>query len=107
MSRVAQEGAREVAHAHEAKIRKYWDRCQAEGITFYPLAVDTFGRWHKARLKTLEKLGRQLARNIGREEGDTVCHLRQQVAVLLAWDNMAMLASRTTTFTPANVNGEL
>ena len=107
VSKVAQDGSRGVAHAHKAKMRKYWDRCQAEGITFFPLAVDTFGGWHEAGLKTLTKLGRQLARATGREEGDTVRHLRQRVAVLLARDNMAMLSSRTPTFTEAIVNGEI
>ena len=96
-----------MAHAHEAKIRKYWARCEAEGIAFFPLAVDTYGGWHEAGLKTLTKLGRQLARATGRDEGDTVRHLRQRVAVLLVRDNMAMLASRTPTFSPASVNGEI
>ena len=107
VARVAQEGCRGVAHAHKAKIRKYWARCEAEGIAFFPLAVDTYGGWHEAGLKTLTKLGRQLARATGRDEGDTVRHLRQRVAVLLVRDNMAMLASRTPTFPPASVNGEI
>ena len=86
-------------------MRKYWDRYEAgEGITFFPLAADTFGGWHEARLKTLTKLGRQLARATGRGDGDTVRHLRQRVAVLLGRENMAMLCSRTPTFTPAIVN---
>ena len=72
VSRVAQEGARGVAHAHKANTRKYWDRCKAAGINFYHLTVNTFWGWHEAGLKTLEKLWRQPARNTGREEGNTV-----------------------------------
>ena len=102
MPKVAQENSRGVAHAQKAKMRKYWDRYEAEGITFFLLAVDTFGVCHEAGLKTLTKLGRQLA--TGREEGDNVRHLRQRVAVLLARENMAMLCSRTPTFTTAIAN---
>ena len=69
VSKVAQENFRGVAHAHKAKMRKYWDHYEAEGITFFPLAADTFGGWHEAGQKTLTKLGRQLARATGREEG--------------------------------------
>ena len=50
-------------HAHKEKLRKYEARCNAEAITFLPLAVDTFGGWHKVGLKTITRLGRQLARN--------------------------------------------
>ena len=40
----------------------------AQGITFLPLAVDTLGGWHTAALDTNNRLGRQVARNVGREE---------------------------------------
>ena len=45
----------------------------AEAITFLPLAVDTFGGWHKVCLKTITRLGtrRQLARNLGKDEDET------------------------------------
>ena len=59
------------------------------------MAVDTFGGWHPAALQTLSKLGRQLARVAGREENETVRHLRQRLAVVLVRDNMNMLLSRT------------
>ena len=58
------------------KVRKYeprW-RCTAEGMEFVPLALDTFGGWHKVVLETLAKLGRQLARVVGRDESDTFRH---------------------------------
>ena len=43
-------------HAHNTKLRKYEERCNAEAITFLPLAVDTFGGWHKVGLATITKL---------------------------------------------------
>ena len=64
--------------------------------------------WDQIRLSSLvnkKKLGRHLVRATGRDEGDTVRHVRQRVAMLLVRDNMAMLASRTPTFAPASVDG--
>ena len=43
---------------------------EGEGMDFIPLAVDTFGGWHKMALETIAKLGRQLARVVGRDESD-------------------------------------
>ena len=67
--------------------------------------------WDHIRLSSLVNkkncLVRQLVRATGRDEGDTVRHLRQRVAMLLVRDNMAMLASRTPAFPPASVNGEI
>ena len=48
VARASEEGDSAVEHAHKAKLRKYEERCDAEAITFLPLAVDTFGgctRW--------------------------------------------------------------
>ena len=87
---VAEDGGKAVAHAHSEKM-KYQERCSKEGLEFAPMAVDTFGGWHPAALKTLSKLGRQLARVSGREEDNTVQHLRQRLAVVLVRDNIAML----------------
>ena len=42
-----------------------------------------------------------------REESEVVKHLRQRVAVLLVRDNVAMLCSRSPTFTPAEVDGDI
>jgi hypothetical protein len=51
---------------------------------FVPLAMDTFGGWHKVALQTLIKLGQQLARMVGRDKDNTICHFRQ----ILVRDNM-------------------
>ena len=39
-------------------------------MEFIPLAMDTVGGWHKVALEMLAKLGRQLARVVGRNEND-------------------------------------
>ena len=71
------------------------------------MAVDTFGGWHKEGLAILTKLGGQLARAVGKLEGEVVMHLRQRVGVLLVRDNMAMLACRCPTFAPGEVDGDV
>ena len=93
-----EEGDSAVEHAHKAKLRKYEERCDAEAISFLPLAVDTFGGWHKVGLKTITRLGRQLARNLEKDEDEVVRHLRQRLGVLIVRDNAAMMASRHPTF---------
>ena len=68
--------------------------------------MDTLGGFHREGLKTVTKLGRQLARAAGREEGEVVRRLRQRLGVLLVRDNVAMLNSRSPTFTPPEVDGD-
>ena len=71
------------------------------------MAVDTFGGWHEAALDVIAKLGRQLARQTGKEEEDLTRQLRQRLSVLLTRDNMAMLGSRTPTLPPATIDGNI
>ena len=96
-----------VEHAHRGKVRKYGERCAAEGIVFVPLAVDTLGGWHPSALVFLARLGRQVASNVGKEGQDVVRHLRQRLAVLLVRDNVAMLSARTPSFAPPEVDGDI
>ena len=79
----------------------------AEAICFIPLAVDTFGGWQGAALDVLVKLGRQLARQLGKEEEEVTRQLRQRLSVLLTRDNVAMLGSRAPTLPPASVDGDI
>ena len=71
-----------------------------------PLAVDTFGGWHKVALETLAKLGRQLARVVGRDESDTVRHLRPRMSVIWIRDNMQMLLNRAPDILPSQIREE-
>ena len=66
MSAASEDGSSAVEHAHNLKLRKYEERCAGEGITFLPMAVDTLGGWHPEALAIIKRLGRQLARNVGK-----------------------------------------
>ena len=68
--------------AHCGKVRKYEERCANEGITFTPLAVDTLGGWHPVALAAITRLGRELAKNVGKEEVDL--HSPPEGALLFA-----------------------
>ncbi len=71
------------------------------------MAVDTFDRWHQAALQAITKLGQQLARVVGKEEAEAVLHLRQRAAVLLVRDNVNMMLSRTPSFPPQEIDGDM
>ena len=68
---------------------------------------DTLGGWHEDALEVISKLGRQLARVVGRDEGETVQHLRQRLGVVLLRDNVGLLGSRAPEAAPAQVMGLL
>ena len=101
VARASEEGESAVEHAHKTKLRK--ERCDAEAITFFRLAVDTFGGWNKVGLATIIKLGRQLARNLEKDEDEVVRHLRQRLGVR---NNATMIASRNPTFVPPEIDGD-
>ena len=101
----SEDGDFAVNRAVEAKLRKYGDRCVAQGLAYVPMAVDTFGGWHSTALDTISRLALELARNTGRELGEVRRHLRQRLGVLFLRDNVAMLHARTPSFAPPEVDG--
>ena len=68
-----------------------------------------FGGWQGAALDVLAKFGRQLERQLGKEEeeDEVTRQLRQRLSVLLTRDNVAMLGSRAPTLPPASVDGDI
>ena len=107
VTKVAKDGGYAVETAHSKKVKKYRERCEREGLVFLPLAVDTLGGWHEEALEVIDKLGRQLARVVGRDEGDTVQHLKERLGVVLLRDNTGLLSSRAPEAAPAQVTGLL
>ena len=79
------------------------DRCDQEGLSYIPIAVDTFGGWDPTSLDALSKLGR----GEGREEEEVVRQLRQRLRGLLTRDNVAMMGSKAQTIPPAEVDGAI
>ena len=102
IAQCAAAGDHAVNKAYDDKVTKFGALCTSEGLAFFPLAVDTFGSWHKHSLSVITKLGTQQARHLDKEPGEQVCFLRQRLAISLAKDCSQMLASRD----PATMDGD-
>ena len=102
-----EDGGSGVPHSLNIKMGKYSNRCEAEGIVFIPLFVDTFGGWHKDSLEMVSKLWRQVSRQTGKEEEEIVRQLRQRAAILLVRDNVNVFDSRTPSFPQAFIDADV
>ena len=96
-----------VETAHNRKVVRYANCCEEEGVVFAPLAVDTLGGWHDSALVVIDKLGRHLARAVGRVEAALMLHLRQRLGVVFLRDNVSLLGSRAPVKASAQVTGLL
>ena len=107
IDREALDGEHGVKSAFNIKMSKYDERCTAEGITFIPLAVDSFGGWHGAALDVFSKLARQLFRQLGKEEEEVTRQLMQRLSIILARDNVGVMGSRIPALPPATVDHDI
>ena len=95
-----------VDSAVATKLRNYVERCEAEGLVYIPLAIDTFGGWHPQALQVISRLALQLARATDGERGVVKRHLHQRLAVHFMRDNVAMLGACIPSFTPQEPEGD-
>ena len=91
--------------AFDRKMRNSAAACQAQGIAFLPLAVETFGGWHEVAVDQVKKLAVALARQNGQEESEAIRHTWSRLGVLLQRGNAAMMANRIPTFPAAPTDG--
>merc|ERR1711895_360264 len=94
-----------VNKAYDDKVTKFGALCTSEGLAFVPLAVDTFGSWHKHSPTVITKLGTQQAQHLDKEPGEQIRFLRQRHAISLAKDCSQMLAARVPVHAQAFVDG--
>ena len=87
------------------KMNKHFRACQANGVHFIPLVVETLGGWDKDALHHLQAISRLTsARNSS--NGSTVTrHFFQRLSVLLQRANAALIATRAPTPPPPHVMG--
>ena len=88
-------------------MNKYSAPCQSEGISFFPVIVETFGGIHPDSVLVINKLARQLASQTGGKYEEVARHTYQRLGILLARGNSALITSRTPVFADANVDGDL
>ena len=87
------------------KLRFYAARCEAAGLAYVPVAIDTFGGWHSLALETIGKLSQELARATDNELGVVRRHFRQRLAIGFLRDNVAMIGARKPFFASPEVDG--
>ena len=104
--KAASQAGSALSAAYDRKNRQSWEACNQAGIEFVALPVETLGGWHVNATKVLTKLGRQLARHTGREDGEVLNHLFQRLSVLLMRGNAALILSRALDFAPQHVDGD-
>ena len=90
----AQRPAAAIEARKQTKMRIHRDNCQAQGIFFQPLVVESFGGWDSDALVFLKELGRQDARRWGKDSALEIKFLFQRLSIALQRGNAALLLDR-------------
>ena len=93
-------------HAHNRKMASAFQACAGVGVSFFPLAVETFGGWHQQAITHLTRIGRALARQTATPESLAIKHFFQRLAISLQRANASMLLSRQTHFPDRDLDGD-
>ena len=95
---LVQEAAATPGHALQfrfnSKMAGAAAECQAQGIAFLPLVVESLGGWDERAVQQVKKLTSALARNSGEDEGDTWRKAITRLSILLMKGNAALLSGR-------------
>ena len=67
-------------------------------------SVETLGGWHPQAIKVIRTLGRQLARQTGREDSEVTAQTFQRLSIMLMKGNSALIINRAP---PNTLPGEL
>ena len=67
--------------AENRKLVAHASTCRSIGISFIPLAVETFGGWSQLAVDTIKSIGRQQGQRLGIPPQDTTRHLFQRLFV--------------------------
>ena len=76
------------------KNRTHFDNCQAEGIFFQPLVVETFGGWDKEAIDFLKKIATKGSRRWGLTNAIAIKQFFQRLSIELQRGNAALLIER-------------
>ena len=90
LHRAADSAAAAIEMRKSSKIRNHFDNCRAEGITFQPLVVETFGGWDKDAVKILKDIARLDARRWAKNDAIEIKHFFQRLSVALQRGNAAL-----------------
>ena len=85
-----------IASRKATKNRTHFDSCQAEGIFFQPLVVETFGGWDKEAIDFLKKIATKGSRRWGLTNAVAIKQFFQRLSIELQRGNAALLIERDT-----------
>ena len=106
VAKAAEHPGAALTHAYERKNRQSFEDCKTQGIHFQPLPVETLGGWHTQAVSVIKKLGRQLARQTGKEDSEVIAHTFQRLSILLMKGNSALILNRVPSHPPPHIDGE-
>ena len=90
----------------ERKMAAHAAPCQAVGVSFIPLVVETLGGWSERAADTLLSIGRLLGQRLGIPPSETTHHLFQRCAISL-WRGNATLWICQLPVRPPTIDGIL
>ena len=96
-----------ITFAHTRKVRGAEEACQAQGLAFLPLVVESFGGWGEVARDVVRRLATALARQTGKSEDETLSHIWGRLAVILQGANARILANRQPYHPPPIIDGVL
>ena len=89
-----------LAVGENRKMTMHASQCQAVGVSFVPLVIESLGCWSDLAVKTLSSIGRLLGQRLGILPSDSVRHLFQQCAISLWRGNASLWLHRFPTISP-------
>ena len=82
------------------KIAAHQEACQAVGMSFVPLVVESLGGWSEEAALTISRIGRLLGQRTGSSPGETTRHLFQRLSVALWRGNATLWLNCLPTHSP-------
>ena len=76
------------------KNQAHHDDCRAQGISFQPLVVESFGGWDKDATKYLKEISRLNARRWGKNDSIEIKQFVQRLSIILQRGYAALLVNR-------------
>ena len=94
LHRAAETAATAIEERKASKNRAHFDHCQAQGVFFQPLVVESFGGWDPVATAFLKQLATQETRRWGKTPAMEIKHFFQRLSVALQRGNAALLIAR-------------
>ena len=100
LNRAAEIQVYAITVAEEHKLRAHWSHCHQSGISFIPLAVESFGGWSSGTKATIREFGKLQALRCNLPPAHSISHLYQRLSITLWRGNANSWASRMPVLSP-------